>query len=82
MNLQAPHLFKSRHGVWYVRIVVPKAVRDRHPELPAELKRSTETAVRRVAEAISREFCIDFLTRYSNNKDLAMNDLSHHAWLR
>jgi hypothetical protein len=23
MNLQAPHLFKSRHGIWYVRIVVP-----------------------------------------------------------
>jgi integrase len=74
MNLQAPHLFKSRHGVWYVRIVVPKAVRDRHPELPAELKRSTETAVRRVAEAFSQRMCIDFLTRFSNSQDLAMHN--------
>ncbi|MFM9916882.1 MAG: DUF6538 domain-containing protein [Rhizobacter sp.] len=72
MNLQAPHLFKSRHGVWYVRIVVPNAIRKRHPELPAELKRSTQTAVRRVAEAFSKKMCLEFETRFSNIKDLEM----------
>ena len=74
MNLQAPHLFKSRHGIWYVRIVVPRSIRQCHPELPGELKRSTETAVRRVAEAFSKKMCLDFLTRFSNFKDLGMSN--------
>jgi hypothetical protein len=64
MNLQAPHLFKSRHGIWYVRIVVPRSIRQRHPELPGELKRSTETSVRRVAEASSKKMCVGCPARW------------------
>ena len=73
VNLQKTHLFKGRHGIWYVRIVVPPPVRHQHPELPAELKRSTRTAVRRLAEAFSRKMCLEFATKYLPSGSLVMS---------
>ena len=53
---QARHLVRSRHGIWYVRWVVPADLRARFPQLPAELKRSTKTSELRVARQFSRNF--------------------------
>lgn len=61
----ASHLFRGANGTWYMRLAVPAEVRARHPELPKELKRSTETANRRFAETRAREMCLDFLIRYT-----------------
>jgi hypothetical protein len=44
VNLHSPHLVRSRHGIWYARIVVPQALRERYPQLPREIRRSTSTA--------------------------------------
>lgn len=61
----ASHIFRSANGTWYLRLAVPADVRARHPELPKELKRSTETANRRLAETRAREMCIEFSIRYT-----------------
>ncbi|MGE5115000.1 MAG: DUF6538 domain-containing protein, partial [Betaproteobacteria bacterium] len=73
MNCQAPHLVRSRHGIWYVRIVVPERVRRLNPSLPREWRRSTRTACRRRAIAFSRKLCLAFETRF-NDADLVMNN--------
>lgn len=57
---QSRRLFKGANGTWYLRLTVPAAVRARYPKLPKELKRSTETADRRQAEARAREMRIFF----------------------
>lgn len=44
MRPKASHLYKSRHGIGYFRWLIPQDIRQRHPELPKELKRSTKTA--------------------------------------
>ena len=77
MNCQAPHLVRSRHGIWYVRIVVPERVRRLNPSLPRELRRSTRTASRQRAIAFSRKLCLAFETRF-NEADLVMN--SNDDW--
>ena len=69
------HLFKSANGTWYFRLAVPAAIRAQHPELPRELKRSTETANKRVAEARAREMCIEFSNRYTTGVSIPTPDL-------
>ncbi len=71
MRPNAQHLFKSRHGIWYFRWIVPQEYRQRHPELPRELKRSTKTADTRVARAVARRLHCALLLRYSNGNDMA-----------
>lgn len=51
---EARHLYRSRHGIWYFRWVVPVDVRQRFPQLPAELKRSAQTSNLRVAGRFAR----------------------------
>jgi integrase len=60
----AEHLWRSPHGIWYVRLVVPQWVRQAHPNLPSEIRRSTKTSVKRFALARSKEICLDFFTRF------------------
>lgn len=54
MRPQAHHIFKSRHGIWYFRWVVPEELRERFPALPREVKRSLKTADTREARAGAR----------------------------
>ncbi|WP_288251563.1 site-specific integrase [uncultured Hydrogenophaga sp.] len=54
MRPQAHHIFKSRHGIWYFRWVVPEELRERFPALPREVKRSLKTADTREARADAR----------------------------
>ncbi len=64
---QARHLYRSRHGIWYVRWVVPADLRARFPALPKELKRSTKTSETRSARRFARDFlgqCISRFTSY------------------
>ena len=70
------HLFKSGNGTWYFRLAVPAAIRVQHPELPRELKRSTETANKRVAEACAREICIEFSISYTTGASMPTPDIS------
>jgi hypothetical protein len=48
---QARHLYRSRHGIWYVRWVVPADLRVRFPALPKKLKRSTKPSETRFTSA-------------------------------
>ena len=52
---EARHLYRSRHGIWYFRWVVPVDVRKRFPQLPAELKRSAQTSNLRTAGRFARD---------------------------
>ncbi|WP_407066818.1 DUF6538 domain-containing protein [Extensimonas sp. H3M7-6] len=65
-RLSASHLAKGPNGIWYWRLTVPAALRQRHPELPKELRRSTQTAHRCHALAKARKMCLDFFVKYSN----------------
>lgn len=60
------HLSRSASGLWYFRLKVPDAIREAHPHLPKEIRRSTKTRHRCHALAISRKMCLDFFIRYKN----------------
>ena len=59
---EARHLYRSRHGIWYFRLVVPVDVRQRFPQLPAELKRSAQTSNLRVAGRFARDLLSQLLS--------------------
>ncbi len=61
----ASHIFKGANGTWYMRLAVPADIRARHPDLPKELKRSTETPNRQLAATRARKMCLDFLIKYT-----------------
>lgn len=65
-RLNASHLAKGPNGIWYWRMTVPAVLRQRYPDLPKELRRSTQTAHRCHALAKARKMCIEFFVRYSN----------------
>jgi hypothetical protein len=48
------HFFKSKHGVFYFRFAVSKALRLQFPQLPAEVRRSLNTKGKKEAIALSR----------------------------
>jgi hypothetical protein len=52
----AQYLYRSRHGIYYFRVVVPKHLRSAHPKLPNELKASLKCSNRRVATTLARQF--------------------------
>jgi integrase len=54
MRPQAHHIFKSRHGIWYFRWVVPEELRKRFSALPREIKRSLKTADTKEARKSAR----------------------------
>lgn len=58
------HLSRSSSGLWYFRLKVPDAIREAHPHLPKEIRRSTKSRHRNHALAISRKMCLDFFIRY------------------
>ena len=58
------HLSRSASGLWYFRLKVPDAIREAHPHLPKEIRRSTKSRHRCHALAISRKMCLDFFIRY------------------
>ena len=82
MHPRASHLYKSRHGIWYFRWLVPKEFRERHPALPKELKRSTKTADTRIARAVARRLHCALLLRYAigNNMSSPLDDLRYSGW--
>ena len=55
------HLCRSRHGIWYVRYVVPSDIRAQHPHLPKEIRRSTGTSATRLARRLARDFLGQFV---------------------
>ena len=72
----ARHLFKSGNGTWHIHLAVSVAICTRFPELPKELKRSTETANKRLAEARAHEMYIGFLLRYTTGASMPIPDIS------
>ena len=40
------YLYRSRHGIYYFRVVMPKSLRLAHPTLPKELKASLKCSNR------------------------------------
>lgn len=54
------YLSVSRHGVFYVRLVTPKAVRAINPQLPKEIRKSLQTRCPREAVVRSRAMALDF----------------------
>lgn len=82
MRPNASHLYKSRHGIWYFRWVVPLGIRKSNPELPKELKRSLKTADMRKARALARRLHYTLLLRFANGQDMSsmFDDLRLRAW--
>lgn len=70
MQPDTHHLYRSRHGIWYYRWVLPSRLRNKHPALPRELKRSTRTADIRHARAIALRLHRGFMVQYAT--DLCM----------
>jgi len=64
MYLSTPHLYRSRHGIWYARIVVPAAIRAAYPKLRGEIRLSTRTAKKAPAQAFAQKMCIDFISMF------------------
>ena len=71
MYTDTQHLYRSRHGIWYYRWVLPSRLRRKHPSLPLELKRSTRTADIRHARLIARRLHRNFMVQYA--LELGMN---------
>jgi integrase len=76
MRPQAHHIFKSRHGIWYFRWVVPEELRKRFPELPREIKRSLKTADTREARAGARRLHSALVLLLSGCSQMSI-DLKH-----
>jgi hypothetical protein len=55
------YLYRSRHGIFYFRVVMPKNLRLAHPTLPKELKASLKCSNRRVAATNARQFYLGWL---------------------
>ena len=53
-----PHLMKSRHGVYYVRLVAPAELRRRIPSMPREVRKSLGTKDKARAHVL---FCKTYL---------------------
>lgn len=71
MRPQAHHIFKSRHGIWYFRWVVPEEMRKRFPALPREVKRSLKTADTREARAGARRLLSALVLLLSNGSHMS-----------
>lgn len=60
-NMRFPNYVSiSRHGVFYVRLVTPKAVRASNPQLPKEIRKSLHTRCPREAVVRSRAMALDW----------------------
>ena len=60
-NIRIPsYLSKSRHGIYYVRVVTPKALKVAYPQLPVEMRKSLNTRCLREAAIRSRKLVLDF----------------------
>ncbi len=64
-RLNASYLTRGANGTWYFRMVVPAHLRAQNPDLPHEIRRSTETAQKRLALAKARQMCLEFFVRAS-----------------
>lgn len=62
-RLNASYLTRGANGTWYFRMVVPAHLRAQNPDLPHEIRRSTETAQKRLALAKARQMCLEFFVR-------------------
>ena len=54
------YIAKSRHGIYYLRIVTPRAVQQAHPRLPKDIRRSLHTRCAREAVVRARHMAIDW----------------------
>jgi integrase len=82
MRPKASHLYKSRHGIWYFRWIVPADYRLRHPALPKEIKKSTKTTDTRAARAVARKLHFSFLLRYAigTNMSSPLDGIRFSGW--
>lgn len=80
-RIGAAHLSKGPGGIWYMRLAVPARIRAIHPELPAELKRSTKVASKRPALVKAREMCLDFCVKYTSGATMhALDETPHQSF--
>ena len=54
------YISRSRHGVYYLRVVTPKAVQQANPKFPKELRKSLNTRCPREAAVRSRHMALDW----------------------
>lgn len=54
------YISKSRHGIYYLRVVTPKAVQLANPNLPKEIRKSLNTRCPREAAVRSRHLALDW----------------------
>ena len=66
-RVRANYLTRGPQGIWYLRWLVPVKLRAWRPDLPRELRRSTETANKRLVAGRARKMCSDFFTSAVNS---------------
>ena len=54
------YLSRSRHGIYYLRVVTPKAVQLANPKIPREIRKSLNTRCPREAVVRSRHMALDW----------------------
>lgn len=52
------YLCKSRHGIWYLQLRIPKQIRDTNPHLPPLVRKSLKTRNRREALRLARKMVV------------------------
>ena len=59
------YVSRSRHGIYYLRVVTPKVVLQANPLLPKEIRKSLNTRCPREAVVRSRHMALDLQHLYS-----------------
>ena len=54
------YISKSRHGIYYLRVVTPKAVQQANPNIPKDIRKSLNTRCPREAVVRSRSMALDW----------------------
>lgn len=63
------YLSISRHGIYYMRVATPKALKQAHPYLPSEIRKSLHTRSLRDAVVRSRKLALDFRLLFTEALD-------------
>ena len=75
------YVSKSRHGIYYLRVVTPKAIQLAFPKIPKEIRKSLNTRSPREAVVRSRSMALDWQTIISKIAKTMSNDDKYDAKL-
>ena len=75
------YVSKSRHGIYYLRVVTPKAIQLAFPKIPKEIRKSLNTRSPREAVVRSRSMALDWQTIISKIANAMNNDDKYDAKL-